>query len=188
MPVFRRRSEAPPKRKDHTAYRPQVREDFAQCCAYCLLPEVVARGQENFELDHFHPRAKRGIFKGDINDFYNLYYSCHVCNQNKGAHWPTEDELAAGRRFIDLCREEFDAHFEPESDGQWRPLTIAAQYAAERLRLNGSDLVQIRVFLGELVRLRGLREIDWRRPAQDQIGSAPPGDLTPSSRKEAAPT
>ena len=84
MPVFIRRTEPPPIRKDYTIYRPEVREDFTECCAYCLFPEILAGGRENFELDHFHPKSKAAEFEGDVHEFYNLCYSCHVCNRNKG--------------------------------------------------------------------------------------------------------
>jgi len=90
MPVFLRRRTSPLKTDDYTKYRPFVREDFRECCAYCLLHEIIAGGEANFELDHFRPKS-RPKFAGLINDFYNLYYACHVCNQYKGQLWPTTE-------------------------------------------------------------------------------------------------
>ena len=81
MPVFLRRRNPPPKVNDYTKYRPLVREDFRECCAYCLLHEIIAGGEANFELDHFRPKS-HPEFAGLVNGFYNLYYSCHVCNWN----------------------------------------------------------------------------------------------------------
>jgi hypothetical protein len=169
VPVFVRRSEPPTPRKDYTVYRPEVREDFTECCAYCLFPELLAGGKENFELDHFHPKAREDEFAGDVNDFYNLYYSCHVCNNQKRAHWPTADVLASGCRFIDLCSEDFSAHFVAQQDGEWKPLTNAADWASERLLLNRGHLKQIRRLLQRIAAEKELPPIDWNRPTRDHV-------------------
>jgi hypothetical protein len=84
---FLRRNPAPPlKRKDYRLFRLAVREDFHETCAYCLLSERWAAGVENFELDHFRPRA---VFPQLLLNYYNLYWSCHVCNRIKHALWPS---------------------------------------------------------------------------------------------------
>lgn len=95
MSVFSRRETAPPP-SDRSRYRSLVREDFSECCAYCLLHEFLAGGASNFEIDHFRPKS---LFADLIDDYFNLYYSCHVCNQYKGAAWPSEelaDPVVAG--------------------------------------------------------------------------------------------
>jgi hypothetical protein len=68
MPVFLRRQAPPLKTDDYTKYRPFVREDFRECCAYCLLHEIIAGGEANFELNHFRPKS-RLEFAGLVNDF-----------------------------------------------------------------------------------------------------------------------
>jgi hypothetical protein len=177
VPVFRRRPQPPTPRKDYAIYRPEVREDFTECCAYCLFPELLAGGKENFELDHFHPKSKHDEFDGDVNDFYNLYYSCHVCNHQKGAQWPAPQVLSSGCRFIDLCKEDFSVHFRAESDGHWEPRTTAANWAAERLLLNRGHLVQIRALLNQIASIAGHQPVDWNKPARDQICGILPNGL-----------
>ncbi|MFZ0771003.1 MAG: hypothetical protein WCA49_22865 [Candidatus Sulfotelmatobacter sp.] len=157
-------------------YRAEVREDFCECCAYCLLPELLAGGQDNFELDHFHPKSRPARIR-DVHDFYNLYYSCHICNHYKANSWPTAALEAIGCRFVDPCGEEFTQHFQPERRGTWSPLTVAGQYAAERLRLNRLHLVQVRELLNEIAELRGQNYIDWNRPARDQISTLLPNGV-----------
>ncbi len=115
MSVFTRRVPAP-EETDYTKYRPLVREDFRECCAYCLLHEILAAGADNFELDHFHPKSIPE-FAHRVNDFYNIYYSCHVCNHTKGRKWPDEKLISQGYRFVDLCAEDFSEHFREEDDG-----------------------------------------------------------------------
>ncbi|MGH9764301.1 MAG: hypothetical protein ACREDR_49125, partial [Blastocatellia bacterium] len=122
MPVFTRRQPPPPFEKSYIKYGPLVREDFSECCAYCLLHEIACSGKDNFELDHFRPKSNP-LFASLINDFYNLYYSCHVCNHYKGSFWPAEDLEAEGYRFVDLCAERFSSHFTEDFDGRWSPVT-----------------------------------------------------------------
>lgn len=163
MSVFIRRNPAPPEESDYTKYRPFVREDFRECCAYCLLHEVLAGGADNFELDHFRPRSLPE-FANRVNDFYNIYYSCHVCNHTKGRRWPSEELTSLGYRFVDLCVEDFSQHFHEEVDGFWTPLTRPGEYTSNRLRLNRKHLVELRSLLRDAAIGRGLDPIDWNAP------------------------
>lgn len=130
--------------KDYSAFRPHVRKDFEECCAYCLRHEDWADGQETFELDHFHPLS---LFPDKVCDFYNLYYSCHRCNYLKLDHWPPDELIQKGIGFVDLCKDNFDQHFRATADGRWEPLTESARYTARILRLNGPHLIQRRLHL-----------------------------------------
>lgn len=174
MPVFRRRTEPPAFRRDCRVYRSEVREDFRECCAYCLFPELLAGGMENFELDHFFPKSRAEASDREVNDFYNLYYSCHVCNHQKGAQWPTSGGLVSGCRYIDPCRDDFCDHFHAQTDGHWKPITAAADWTTERLLLNRGHLVQIRALLNQIAEIRGRQPIDWNFPARDQVANILP--------------
>ena len=138
MPCFRRREEPPARRGD---FREAVRNDFRHRCAYCLVPELLAGGPENFELDHFRPKSK---FPQLENNFFNLYYSCHVCNHAKGPAWPPAELDDAGVNFMDLCRDDCFEHYSEAPDGRWIGLTVRANYTIELLRLNRKHLVNLR--------------------------------------------
>jgi hypothetical protein len=144
MSHFVRRTPAPEIRGGYQAYRPHVREDFRECCAYCLLHELLAAGPENFELDHFCPRV---LFPERVNDFYNLYYSCHPCNHIKHDKWPSAALQAAGIGLVDLCLDTFAQHFEEREDGTWKLLSPSAAFTIKALRLNRDHLVTIRRLL-----------------------------------------
>src|SRR6266481_6956296 len=103
MPFFVRKTEAPIVKGGYQSFRPYVREDFRERCAYCLLEEIVAAGEENFELDHFRPKSR---FPELLNDFYNIYYACHPCNHIKRDAWPPSALELRGVGFVDLCKEE----------------------------------------------------------------------------------
>jgi HNH endonuclease len=129
LAVFSRRSSAPQVSGGYQSFREYVREDFSECCAYCLLHELLAGGRDNFELDHFRPKSR---FPELIDNFFNLYYSCHVCNLFKGNAWPSEVMTKLGYRFVDYCRQSFSEQFRQEADGSWTPLTAGSRNPSRR--------------------------------------------------------
>lgn len=143
MAYFSRSASIPRVTGDYTAFRSFVREDFRQCCAYCLLHEFWMGGEANFELDHFRPVSK---FPHLVSSFYNLYYACHVCNHTKHNHWPSEEFAQRGIQLVDLCQDEFDQHYHLHADGNLEPLTESAHYTLLLLRLNSPHLVRLRAF------------------------------------------
>jgi hypothetical protein len=178
LAVFRRRDLPPILVKHYSEYRPLVREDFEECCAYCLLHEILAAGPDNFELDHFRPQSAPG-FTHLADDFYNLYYSCHPCNQIKGKAWPDPALEAHGYGFLDLCSDAFSPHFEERADGFWKPLSRRAEYTLERLRLNRLHLVKIRRYLREIAVERGCDPLDWDVPLRRQFQELLEGLIDP---------
>jgi hypothetical protein len=170
MGIFLRRQIAPVIMGQYVKFRPFVREDFIECCAYCLLHERLAGGKANFELDHFRPKSLPQFAKL-INDFFNLYYACHVCNHIKAFRWPSPEQEAKGYVFIDFCQEKFSLHFREDENGRWIPQTLAGEYTAERLNLNSNHLVELRAVLTRIARIRGLERIDWDNPSKTQIAN-----------------
>ena len=170
MAVFARRDPPPAVESDYRRYRQHVRQDFSECCAYCLLHEFVAGGAANFELDHFRPRSDER-FASLAADYYNLYYSCHVCNHYKGASWPSEELAAKGYRFVDPCSDIFSDHFFEDDTGLWIPRSRAGEYTAQRLRLNSTHLIDVRRLLRDVALRRGMPPLNWDRPARDQIAA-----------------
>jgi hypothetical protein len=128
-----------PKRryKDYRKYRPQLRKDFRFCCAYCTLHETMVGGEANYCIDHFRPI--RGIYPHpDLEcEYTNLYWACRECNENKGANWPSPEQIADGLYFIDPCTPEgdHDLHWKTESNGTLVPKTRAGEYTIEKLKL-----------------------------------------------------
>ena len=168
MSIFSRRSLDPGPLSPYSKYRPYVREDFEECCAYCLLHEVAASGTDSFELDHFRPKS-HPIFSHLTTDFFNLYYACHVCNKYKSNRWPKKELLDLGYGFLDPCQQTFSEHFEETNDGVWLPQTQIGEYTESKIRLNRSHLVEIRSQLRQLARLRGMTPIDWDHPCRVQL-------------------
>ncbi|MCX6976951.1 MAG: hypothetical protein NTX04_03215 [Verrucomicrobia bacterium] len=82
--------------------------------------------------------------------YYNLYWSCHVCNRLKTDRWPTRELLEQGIGYVDLCASAFQEHFVVQKNGKWRGKTLSAKYTIDSLRLNRPHLVELRVLLREL--------------------------------------
>jgi 5-methylcytosine-specific restriction endonuclease McrA len=104
---------------DYTRFRPLLRQDFRFRCAYCLTHEFYVGGEAGCEIDHHRPQNGPFARPDLVNVYENLFWCCRECNQNKGDAWPTPDEYAAGRRFLDLCRPEddHDLHWQTHPDG-----------------------------------------------------------------------
>jgi len=171
MAIFSRRTPPPDPQNHYSHYRLLVREDFAECCAYCLLHELLAGGEGNFQLDHLRPKSLKR-FANLVHDFYNLYYSCSVCNRYKSNSWPLPELEARGYGFVDFCAEDFSTHFKEEANGSWIPLTPRAEYTIARIRLNRPHLIEIRRLLQELAFRRGQPSAGWevRERARQLLG------------------
>ena len=66
----------------YRSYRPWLRDEFTFRCVYCLMREQWGKESGDFDLDHFRCQANNpevGL------DYDNLLYSCHRCNEAKGA-------------------------------------------------------------------------------------------------------
>jgi hypothetical protein len=164
--VFTRRKTSPPSPSGLARYRFLVRQDFSECCAYCLLHELLAGGVSNFELDHFRPKSR---FPGLADAYFNLYYSCHVCNLYKGADWPSDELSEKGYGYLDFCQQSFSEHFRERADGIWEPLTPSAEYTEARLRLNRRHLVEIRRLLRRLAQSHGAPSVNWDSPIRNTV-------------------
>lgn len=154
MARFIRTDPVPSVKGGYGAFRNFVRSDFDQCCAYCFLHERHAGGEEGFTLDHFYPKDN-ALFPARIGDFYNLYWSCAVCNRKKWNYWPSYEELLEGICFVDLCIDDFDQHYQLKPDGRLEPLTTSAEYTIATIRLNREHLVKLRSLL-----LKGGKALD----------------------------
>jgi hypothetical protein len=168
MPIFVRRREPPRARGGYQLFRPFVRDDFSECCAYCLLHEILAAGPDNFHLDHFRPKS-HPLFAHLRAEYYNLYYSCSVCNRYKSNRWPDDEMVEAGLFFVDPCQEAFSDHFLESQEGRWVPLTRAGEFTEAMLRLNREHLVKLRARLRSLaVKVDGT-PIRWDHPCREHV-------------------
>ena len=166
MSIFARRPTAP-QGGGYQSFRAHVREDFSQCCAYCLFPELLLGGPDAFDIDHFKPQS---IFPDLIDEFFNLYYSCHICNRYKSNRWITGELAKEGFGFVDPCKDRFDHHYNNGTpDGRWQPVTNQGEYMIEKLRLNSQHRSDVRRMLDDVADRYHLPRIDWNHPAHPAI-------------------
>jgi hypothetical protein len=137
-----RREETPPRSHDYQSYRPYLRKDFRNRCAYCLRHEGHNGGEANFCIDHYRPiRGEYGRPELEC-EYSNLYYACSECNGNKSDKWPSEAQRQQGYRFLNPCEPEddydlfnlcqsqngHDQHFCFKPDGTLVPLNNPGKY------------------------------------------------------------
>jgi hypothetical protein len=91
----------PPKPFKRHKYRdalPYLMRDFDGRCAYSMQHHARAG---KLEVDHFDPRLKKELF----HKYDNLFPASRHCNCAKSDNWPNHEELAAGCRFLNPCKE-----------------------------------------------------------------------------------
>ncbi|MBI2377537.1 MAG: hypothetical protein HYV07_26285 [Deltaproteobacteria bacterium] len=98
-----------------------------------------------------------------------------VRRERKWAHWPSPEAAANGFGFVDLCVDLFSTHYVEQEDGDWLPLTKAAQYTRDVLRLDSKHLREVRVLLRQLADAAGVSRPNWDRPREqiEMLNSMP---------------
>lgn len=124
---------------DLRRYRAYTRRDFQSICAYCFRHEDEAGGQAHFVQDHFEPKHRPSV---DPADYFNLYWCCVECNNqhNKGAKWPTPEQLACGEHFCDPCHHDpVGTDYVEANDWTLTSLTPAGEFTVRHIRLNDRE-------------------------------------------------
>jgi hypothetical protein len=131
------------KVRDYREHRDNLREDFEKRCGYCNDPDFFKTAY--YEIDHFIPKnflkEKYPIteeYENKEQEYSNLVYSCHFCNNAKGKQWPTgsmeiHHENNAG--FIDPCNIEYDKQFERNEKGEIISRTELGNWIYKTLKL-----------------------------------------------------
>jgi hypothetical protein len=122
----------------HPQHEP-VRRAFAYRCGYCGVDEEAVGAE--LTVDHDHPRSA-----GGADDFENLVYACHKCNQYKGDYWPSSEEETAGQFVLHPHRHDLTRHIiENETTGELEPLTPTGAFHIQLLHLNRPPLIAHRL-------------------------------------------
>jgi hypothetical protein len=127
------RSQNPGPFSDYRRYKPFLRIEFIRQCVYCRMPDGV-KGETAFGVDHYRPSSK---FPGLRTQYQNLFYSCNVCNWQKGNFWPDSQRYLAGLFIPNPCDHTMADHL------AYRGVTVEArsrtgQLAIDVLLLNDS--------------------------------------------------
>lgn len=99
------------------------------------------------EVDHFNPKLK-----GTRRDRHgDLLCASHHCNNCKRGVWPTPEQMAEGKRFINPYEEhDYGVHLvENRETGELEPLTRTGIYHLRHLGLNAPFLIKARLLRTE---------------------------------------
>jgi hypothetical protein len=136
------RSRSVPVYSDYKKFRPYLRKDFRERCAYCERPEASLGGVAHCEIDHHRPAVLFPLLKCE---YTNLYYCCRNCNSSKSNRWPRPEDEAKGRRFSDPCAEDlYSDHAVESSAGILRWKTECGRFTVDAIRLNREVLTDWR--------------------------------------------
>lgn len=122
------------ERTNYRDYRDSLRADFNNRCGYCN--DLDAPRKEYFEIDHLVPQ--KIMVNKKNNDYQNLVYACHSCNNAKRKKWPSGDEnipIVGDKGWIDPCTEEYDKQFSRDENGNIIPLTPIGRWMYDNLKL-----------------------------------------------------
>lgn len=133
-PIRRLVTTKQPTGKNWSDHKPDLKEDFNNCCGYCGSYDGFRHTY--FEVDHFVPKS---LFEknGEIGycQYDNLTYSCKYCNNKKGNLWPSNDETIHhinDEGFIDACSSEYDKHLYRTSTGSIMWQTTLGKWMATK--------------------------------------------------------
>lgn len=124
--------------------RRRLRELYQFRCGYCGVSETDMGAE--LTTDHYHP-----VSQGGSDDFENLVYCCHACNEFKGDFWQAESE----ERLLHPLHDNVAVHLAENENGTLTGLTQTGRFHIQRLRLNRPPLVAHRHW--------NLRQDDARR-------------------------
>jgi len=124
--------------------RAEVTAHAGHRCEYCHLP---TRGQvATFPIDHVIPRHAGGTTALD-----NLALTCPHCNAHK---WTAVDEVdpdtGEPERLFHPRQDVWEGHFGWAGEGRIAGLTPVGRATVQALRLNATEVVELRRLLAEL--------------------------------------
>ena len=125
--------------RPYSSYLQDLRFDFWYSCAYCSIAEIEAVGI-GYEIDHYKPQATNDP---DVDEYGNLMLSCQPCNVAKSDIWLTEEEQAAGLRFLRPDQDDLVLHYKLIG-AALVPLTTAGEFTYRVLRLDRPELQTLR--------------------------------------------
>ena len=137
--------------RSYESYRDWLRDEFAFRCIYCLRRERWGQVAGEFDIDHFHPQARRGDL---ITEYDNLFYCCHTCNLAKGS-----------RTVPDPHQHAYGNCLKVRTDGTIEALNEQGEILIGELDLDAPSKVHWRALWIHTVR------VSWQSGAMDHLKS-----------------
>ena len=131
------------KRNNYSDYRDELRKDCCYSCVYCSIAELEASGI-GFDIDHYIPRRIFSKTNPSLEtDYYNLLYSCKVCNLKKSGYYPANEESSKKYYVLRPDRDILDNHLSL-TENTMTSLTETGEFNIHKLSLNRQALKRLR--------------------------------------------
>jgi len=139
------------KRYDNSQVKEVLKQSHYKKCSYCETANIKG------EVEHFRPKNKNAYY-WLVNDYENLLWSCHDCNQLKGAKLPVLEKNANEPDNVSTCNEKEiliminptntnfnDLNIAYEKDGEMNSENSLVQNTINICQLNREDLLDKRI-------------------------------------------
>jgi len=129
-----------PQSGTYHEWKPLLAKEAKNQCVYCAIHEGSFGGERNFHVEHFKPKSR---FRSHINNYYNLFYACAICNTFKGDEWPgTPGHNLSQIGFINPSVVDYSRIFQSNAtSSRLVSRHKAARYMIEQLYLNRPQLI-----------------------------------------------
>lgn len=126
------------KYADYRSYKPHLKKDFNDRCAYCNLKSDLITSF--FEIDHFVPKKEYKIMKMYYleTDYKNLVYSCRKCNNAKSDQFSGDLSVNPyeNKDFYDPVKIDYNSIFYRDDKGRIKSEDDLGKRMIESLKLN----------------------------------------------------
>lgn len=119
--------------------RRQIRQHFANCCAYCRTAEALTVAI--FEVEHIVPRSA-----GGETVLENICLACPTCNRYKASRQSAVDPMTQEQVLLfHPHQQQWGEHFAWSDDGtEIIALTPVGRTTIAALRMNRPQLIRVR--------------------------------------------
>jgi hypothetical protein len=123
----------------------QIRDRFANCCAYCRTAEALT--VTTFEFEHIMP-----LSAGGTTVFENLCLACPTCNRHKAnRQTATDPETQTVAPLFHPQQQSWSDHFAWNADAsEVTGLTAIGRATVAMLKMNRPQMTRVRRMWGKL--------------------------------------
>ena len=132
-----------PGKGTYSAWKKVLADEGSNQCVYCGTKDHRLGGIRHFHVEHYKPKS---VFPLLINNIYNLYYACPICNIFKSNDWYKVTGNLNDVFYPEPSKFNYRDLFELDTGGKITSRSRCGNYLISKLGLNRRQLVLDRQF------------------------------------------